>query len=295
MLGSETEAYLFLVGFTNRDELRVNNRNQYLYSFECLFSNHMCWVFGLACCLLLRLCICACGARAPVGCVRASRTLVPARLLLMLNLLESNQSRLSSQTFKISIMSTSSASSGLVIDTTTVLSLLSTLAILATAYLTSLSAIPATSGPKTRFLFTWHAFDALIHFLLEGSYLYNCFFSFGPSSNPLTHSFLAPNTHFLGHENRLYGAAYGSSAFSLLWQEYAKADLRWAGTDLTVISLELLTVFLGGPIAVWICVCLAKGRVGSAWFWMCVLATGELYGGECFFFLSSFLSLSLRC
>lgn len=59
---------------------------------------------------------------------------------------------------------------------------------------------------------------------------------------------------------------------------YAQADKRWAGADLTVVSLELLTVFLAGPCALWICWGIKRGD----WmvnFWMVVLATGELYGG----------------
>lgn len=190
-------------------------------------------------------------------------------------------------------MSSSPPPAGLVIDKTTILSLLSTLAILAAAYIVSLYALHSKAGPKTRFLFIWHAFDALIHFILEGSFLYNCFFSHGPSL--LTEPLLPPNVHFLGHSDRLYGAAYGSSMFSYLWQEYAKADMRWAGTDLTVVSLEVLTVFVGGPLACWVCFCLAKEKWGSAWFWMCVLATGELYGGEfLFFFFFFFSALCLR-
>lgn len=175
-------------------------------------------------------------------------------------------------------------STGFVIDTTTVLSLLSTVAILLAAYTSSLYALPSESSGKTRFLFIWHAFDALIHFILEGSYLHNCFYSFAPL--PLSSSFstspplLPDGIHFLGRADRLYGAAYGSNPFSALWREYAKADARWAGADLTVISLELLTVFIGGPLAVYICACLARSQWGKAWFWMCVLATGELYGGE---------------
>ncbi|KAK8202123.1 hypothetical protein M8818_005649 [Zalaria obscura] len=174
------------------------------------------------------------------------------------------------------------------IDTTTVLSLLSTLAILLAAYTLSIYYLPAhTTTKKVRFLFIWHAFDALIHFILEGSYLYNCFFSFLPltpssSSHPAPVSaYLPPNVHFLGRQDRLYGAEYGTSPFSALWREYAKADARWQGSDLTVISLELLTVFAAGPVAVWICRCLSRGGggLGSAWFWMVVLATGELYGG----------------
>ncbi|KAG9609759.1 ebp domain-containing protein, partial [Aureobasidium melanogenum] len=153
-------------------------------------------------------------------------------------------------------MSSSSSPTGLVIDQTTILSLLSTLAILAAAYLTSLYTLPITASTITRFLFIWHAFDALIHFILEGTFLYNCFFSFGPTL--LTEPLLPANVYFLGRAGRNYGAAYGEHWHSALWREYAKADRRWAGTDLTV---------------------LVKERWGSAWFWMCVLATGELYGG----------------
>ncbi|KAG9946063.1 ebp domain-containing protein, partial [Aureobasidium melanogenum] len=153
-------------------------------------------------------------------------------------------------------MSSSSSPTGLVIDQTTILSLLSTLAILAAAYLTSLYTLPITASTRTRFLFIWHAFDALIHFILEGTFLYNCFFSFGPTL--LTEPLLPANVYFLGRAGRNYGAAYGEHWHSALWREYAKADRRWAGTDLTV---------------------LVKERWGSAWFWMCVLATGELYGG----------------
>jgi hypothetical protein len=59
---------------------------------------------------------------------------------------------------------------------------------------------------------------------------------------------------------------------------YAKADSRWGGADLTVVSLELLTVLGAGPLALWICTMIAK-RDPMASFWMVVLATGELYGG----------------
>lgn len=181
----------------------------------------------------------------------------------------------------------SSTPSGLpdFISATTILSLLSTIAILAAAYGASLALLPKTASTKIRVLFVWHAFDALIHFILEGSYLYNCFFSFTTSTSGVWKSseafvspYLPPNVYFLGQKERIYGSDYGTSPFSALWREYAKADKRWGGSDLTVISLELLTVFVGGPLALWICNCLRKQRADT-WFWMVVLATGELYGG----------------
>jgi hypothetical protein len=74
---------------------------------------------------------------------------------------------------------------------------------------------------------------------------------------------------------------------------YAKADRRWAGADSTVVSLELLTVFLGAPLAAWICWGIARrggdgdGMVG---FWVVVLGVGELYGGAFFLFPLPFFS-----
>ncbi|KAK4950552.1 hypothetical protein LTR66_013938 [Elasticomyces elasticus] len=167
------------------------------------------------------------------------------------------------------------------IDTTTILSLLSTLAILLTAYATSLRLLPASAPPKIRALFIWHAFDALIHFLLEGSFLYNCFFASTPISTstsigPSPH--LPPNVHFLARPGRRYGAEFGRGPSAALWREYARADARWAGTDLTVVSLELLTVFVAGPVAVGVCEGLRRGGEG-VWVWIVGLAVGELYGG----------------
>lgn len=58
-------------------------------------------------------------------------------------------------------------------DQTTLVSLASTVLILAVAYGTSLKALSPSTPGSYRFLFIWHAFDALIHFFLEGSFLYH--------------------------------------------------------------------------------------------------------------------------
>ena len=68
----------------------------------------------------------------------------------------------------------------------------------------------------------WFALDAFTHLAIEGSYL----------------------ALALGQT-----AAKSSSLFGAIWREYGNADRRWAGRDPTVISLELLTVFGGGPAA----------------------------------------------
>jgi hypothetical protein len=58
-------------------------------------------------------------------------------------------------------------------DEVTLISLASTVAILLVAYGASLKALSSSTPGNYRFLFIWHAFDALIHFFLEGSFLYH--------------------------------------------------------------------------------------------------------------------------
>jgi hypothetical protein len=164
-------------------------------------------------------------------------------------------------------------------DHTTLISLFSVLVILGAAYLVSQRVLSPTTRPAYRFLFIWHAFDALIHFFFEGSFLYHCFFS---SASRSTVSNAYPNpSNYLGYSDRfVHGAqAGGLNPFAQLWMVYAKADKRWAGVDLGVVSLELLTVLVVGPMAVWVCRDIAKGkqRVNIT---MVILATAELYGGE---------------
>jgi hypothetical protein len=194
---------------------------------------------------------------------------------------------------------------GPVIDQATVGGLSAALSLLIIAYLASLKLLPSTASTRTRVFFIWHSFDSLVHFIFEGSFLYNCFNVFLSIKDVAKHTYLsgkAPvelypaGVHFLGFKDRIYGSAYGSSPTAMLWQEYAKADARWGGADLTVIALELLTVFIGGPLSAYICYLMAKGHGdvgavsasgkkgmgGKLAFWMIVLATGELYGGELF-------------
>lgn len=201
------------------------------------------------------------------------------------------------------------------IDATTIVSLLFFVSLLGAAYAGSVRLLPSTSTKKTRVLFVWHLFDALIHLFFEGSFLWNCFFvsyslptSFNAAAkkHPRIKLLTPPDVYWLGREDRIYGASYGEGLFSKLWQEYAKADRRWGGADLGVVSLEVLTVFVGAPLAckqtspvdvihhqipgciltqpsVWICWLLRREERKGAlkrWFWMVILATAELYGGE---------------
>lgn len=182
------------------------------------------------------------------------------------------------------------------LDRGTILSLGLVFSLLPAAqFLTSMS-LPKNVPRKYKYLFLWHAFDFLTHFIVEGSYLYHCFFSYvdltAPTADyPHPASLTPDGVYFLGQKGRRYGAMYSTAAMARLWQEYTKADHRWGGADLTVISLEILTVALGGPCATYVAYLISK--IASAptgqekaklqakmWFLATMLATGELYGGN---------------
>ncbi|CAK7267087.1 hypothetical protein SEPCBS119000_002360 [Sporothrix epigloea] len=172
-------------------------------------------------------------------------------------------------------------------DTTTLVSLAATLVMLGAGYAASLKFLPESAKNSTRILFIWHAFDALVHLILEASYLYSCFFSWIPVSSVAaedlaSNQFYMPQpSPFLGHADRIYGPQAGAiqgNPLAKLWMVYARADHRWAGPDLVVISLELLTVFIAAPMALWICYDMSMRR-SRANVLMLIVATGELYGG----------------
>lgn len=127
---------------------------------------------------------------------------------------------------------------------------------------------------------------------MEGSYLYHCFFSY--ATLPAAAAATRAKPFLFDHAERLYGAAYGSEPTARMWQEYGKADARWVGADLGVIALEILTVFVGGPVAAYICyvayraaaasvernsAATAAMYTGRMWLLAIGLAVAELYGG----------------
>ncbi|KAG6853568.1 hypothetical protein C0991_003164 [Blastosporella zonata] len=112
--------------------------------------------------------------------------------------------------------------------------------------------LPANSRRVDKYTFIWLAFDALIHFFFEGSFLYLSVF--GRQVNTST------------------------GPFAAMWREYAAADFRWGTADATVVSLELLTVLGAGPLCCYILVLLARSDPAKH-YWIVVLSTAEIYGG----------------
>ncbi|RPB24976.1 Emopamil-binding protein [Terfezia boudieri ATCC MYA-4762] len=174
--------------------------------------------------------------------------------------------------------------SALLSDPVTVLSLGLTVVLLIAAYTISLVSLAPTTTAKIRTIFIWHLFDVLVHFILEGSFVYHSLFSF---ATPEQLELQPPHIQSLPY--RVAGALFSDAPMAKVWQVYAKADLRWGVGEPNIVSMELLTVVGAGSIAALAVYMIARDekmgvKAGEAsgrkkWFWMVVLATGELYGG----------------
>ncbi|XP_076095394.1 emopamil-binding protein-like [Mytilus galloprovincialis] len=102
-----------------------------------------------------------------------------------------------------------------------------------------------------KWIITWLVFDALIHFTFEGPFVLLS----------------------------LYGTIKESDHFTAsLWKEYAQADKRWGVADPTIVSLEILTVFLDGPLCVILIYAILKNKFYRHYVQL-VLCVCELYGG----------------
>jgi EXPERA (EXPanded EBP superfamily) len=98
----------------------------------------------------------------------------------------------------------------------------------------------------------WYALDACTHLTMELSYVLLTWF--------------------------YNGARNFDGLASVIWKEYGKADARWENYDTNVLSLEILTVFIMGPLAL---ACLYGTLKRSPWRHVAqiVICACELYGG----------------
>ncbi|RMZ82085.1 hypothetical protein DV737_g2196, partial [Chaetothyriales sp. CBS 132003] len=182
------------------------------------------------------------------------------------------------------------------LDLDTLISLAIAFCLMPAAQTLAKLSLPEGTPTKYTVLFIWHAYDCLTHFILEASYLYHCFFSYTQLPAP-TEDFPHPASRsgpsppvLYNRADRQYGPFYGHGPMARLWQEYAKADKRWGGADLNVISLEILTCFLMAPLAVLVCYDISRAmnaadeqskNAAKARIWLTAIfiATSELYGG----------------
>ncbi|CDO71431.1 hypothetical protein BN946_scf184909.g25 [Trametes cinnabarina] len=120
------------------------------------------------------------------------------------------------------------------------------------AYIAAKSLLPKNASWQDRVTFIWLAFDGVIHYTLEGSFVY--YSLFGRQVNT------------------------SSGPMAQMWKEYALADSRWGTADPTIVSLELLTVFGVGTMCFYVLKQLIQ-RDPARHYWIIVLSTSEIYGG----------------
>ncbi|XP_060115488.1 emopamil-binding protein-like [Heteronotia binoei] len=107
------------------------------------------------------------------------------------------------------------------------------------------------SSRRDGWVLSWLCYDALVHCSLEGPFVYLS----------------------------LRGSvAESDSIFASLWKEYGIADARWLHSDPTVVSLEILTVFLDSLLALILIYAILKQK-HYRHFIQITLCVCELYGG----------------
>ncbi|XP_052588978.1 emopamil-binding protein-like [Peromyscus californicus insignis] len=107
-----------------------------------------------------------------------------------------------------------------------------------------------------RGVLAWLCYDALVHFVLEGAFVY---------------------LSVVGN------VADSQGLIASLWKEYGKADGRWLYSDPTIVSLEILTVVLDGFLALVLIYAIVKEKYYRH-FIQITLCVCELYGGWMTFF-----------
>ncbi|XP_016060865.1 PREDICTED: emopamil-binding protein-like [Miniopterus natalensis] len=106
-------------------------------------------------------------------------------------------------------------------------------------------------GAADRGVLAWLGYDALVHFVLEGPFVY---------------------LSFIGN------IADSDGLIASLWKEYGKADARWLNFDPTIVSVEILTVVLDGSLALVLMYAIVKEKYYRH-FIQITLCVCELYGG----------------
>ncbi|EGW04615.1 emopamil-binding protein-like [Cricetulus griseus] len=102
-----------------------------------------------------------------------------------------------------------------------------------------------------RGVLAWLCYDALVHFVLEGAFVY---------------------LSLVGN------VADSQGLIASLWKEYGKADARWLYFDSTIVSVEILTVVLDGFLALVLIYAIVKEKYYRH-FIQITLCVCELYGG----------------
>ncbi|XP_055988734.1 emopamil-binding protein-like [Sorex fumeus] len=126
--------------------------------------------------------------------------------------------------------------------------------LLATALLAAGSALGLLlgrgRGAADRGALAWLCYDALVHFVLEGPFVY---------------------LSLMGNIADSHGL------IASLWKEYGKADVRWLHSDPVILSVEIPTVVLDGSLALILIYAIIKKKYYRH-FVQITLCVCELYG-----------------
>jgi hypothetical protein len=138
------------------------------------------------------------------------------------------------------------------LDSIAIISLLYTAITVLLSYWVAHGRIAPRSTSRTdRLVLAWLIWDIIIHVTFEGPFVILS----------------------------LIGTIKESSSFTaLVWKEYGKADSRWLVSDPTIVSLEILTVFVVAPLCLLLVYAICKRRPYRHWVQL-VVCTCELYGG----------------
>ena len=89
---------------------------------------------------------------------------------------------------------------------------------------------------------------------------------------------MGTNVDTPNHKWALTAQWYIFTVFMVSGKEYAKADWRWAVSDPTIVSLEMLTVFFDGPLCLLLIYAICRNKFYRHYIQI-VLCVCELYGG----------------
>ncbi|CAG8577293.1 3927_t:CDS:2 [Acaulospora morrowiae] len=116
--------------------------------------------------------------------------------------------------------------------------------------------LPFSKNAKTkstsfeRFVFIWLLWEALIHIIIEGPFVYMSVMGSVEKSNGI---------------------------MADMWKEYGKADSRWLTSDPTIVSVEIPTSIFLGPLSIYVLYLLVTNHP-SRHYWQLVLCICDIYG-----------------
>jgi len=121
-----------------------------------------------------------------------------------------------------------------------------------------LVALPKSASRRARQMYSWLVFDLGIHTIHESVFLYQNIVAHRPvsasgtsgSPSARVRPWLPSGVHVWADPTRAYGAYTSDSPWAAIWTDYGRADRRWAGPDLQVVTVEVIMCLFGTVLTV---------------------------------------------